>query len=331
MNRPNFLITIDTEGDNLWDYQPRIGTRNAQFLERFQSLCERYGFKPSYLANYEMATDAFFQSFARDVLKRGQGEVGMHLHAWNSPPIAPITDNDYRHKPYLIDYPVETMRAKVDYMTKLLADTFASPMRCHRAGRWALNATYVRLLIEFGYQVDCSVTPHVDWRGTSGAPGGGGTDYRNYPTGAYFMDPDHPERSGNSDLLQVPMSILPKHPDWVESVRAGLQKLRGRQKPRSLRWLRPRGGNAQEMIGVCRELLGGGADYVEFMLHSSEFMPGGSPTFKDEASIEYQYADLEDLFSYLASVCEGKTLSEYYAVKRALSGRAKPDDAGPSL
>ena len=96
MNKPAFLITIDTEGDNLWRNRRTITTRNTLFLPRFQALCEKYGFKPTWLTNYEMASDPAYVEFARDVIARGQGEVGMHLHAWNSPPEAPLTDDDWR-------------------------------------------------------------------------------------------------------------------------------------------------------------------------------------------------------------------------------------------
>lgn len=157
MTKPAFLITIDTEGDNLWQNHDRITTENTRFLPRFQALCEKYAFKPVYLTNYEMAMDPAYVEFARDVIARGVGEVGMHLHAWNSPPLTPLTDDDWRHKPYLIEYPTDQIRAKVDHMTKLLEDAFQTKMLSHRAGRWAFNEYYASLLLEYGYQVDCSV------------------------------------------------------------------------------------------------------------------------------------------------------------------------------
>ena len=39
------------------------------------------------------------------------------------------------------------MRAKVDYMTRLLEDTFQTKMVSHRAGRWAFDERYARLLV----------------------------------------------------------------------------------------------------------------------------------------------------------------------------------------
>jgi hypothetical protein len=313
MSKPAFLITIDTEGDNLWQNHDRITTENTHYLPRFQALCEKYGFKPVYLTNYEMAMDAEYVAFARDVIARNQGEVGMHLHAWNSPPIVALTDDDWRHKPYLIEYPADQIRAKVDHMTKLLEDAFQTKMRSHRAGRWAFNEYYASLLLEYGYQVDCSVTPRVNWRFSPGDPAGqGGSDYRHFPDAAYFIDPHNIARAGNSTLLEVPMSIQYKHSGLMNSIKQGYDALRGKRRSPSVHWLRPSGGNVATMKSVVERTLAAGSDYVEFMLHSSEFMPGGSPTFKNQEEIEGLYRDLEALFSWLSERTRGMTLAEYY-------------------
>jgi len=316
MTKPAFLITIDTEGDNLWQNHDRISTENTRFLPRFQALCEKYGFKPVYLTNYEMAMDAEYVEFARDVIARGTGEVGMHLHAWNSPPLTPLTEDDWRHKPYLIEYPAEQIRAKVDHMTKLLEDSFQTKMLSHRAGRWAFNEYYAALLLEYGYQVDCSVTPRVNWQYSPGNPqGNGGTDYRHFPSQAYFIDPENIARAGSSSLLEVPMSIQYKHSALMNTLKQGYDRLRGKQRSPSVNWLRPSGGNLEKMKLVAERCLAQGHDYVEFMLHSSEFMPGGSPTFKTEQDIEVLYRDLEQLFVWLQQRTVGMTLAEYYQLK----------------
>ena len=41
------------------------------------------------------------------------------------------------------------------------------------------------------------------------------------------------------------------------------------------------------------------SDYAMFMLHSSEMMPGGSPSFPDEESIKVLYECVEKLFAYV--------------------------------
>lgn len=77
--QPSFLITIDTEGDNLWSRPRVITTRNAAFLPRFQALCEKFGLKPTYLTNYEMAISQEFVEFGRDSLRGGAAEIGRSL------------------------------------------------------------------------------------------------------------------------------------------------------------------------------------------------------------------------------------------------------------
>lgn len=74
----HFIITVDTEGDNLWEYKKGtpIGTENAKYLPRFHSLCEKYVFKPVYLTNYEMASSDTFVTEAKKWLDNGTYEIG---------------------------------------------------------------------------------------------------------------------------------------------------------------------------------------------------------------------------------------------------------------
>ena len=289
--------------------------RKHAFLAALSGIVRKYAFKPVYLTNYEMAMDPAYVEFARDVIARG-AEKWACTCTPNSPPLTPLTDDDWRHKPYLIEYPTDQIRAKVDHMTKLLEDAFQTKMLSHRAGRWAFNEYYASLLLEYGYQVDCSVTPRVNWQFSPGNPqGNGGTDYTRFPSQAYFIDPQNIAKPGASPLLEVPMSIQYKHSALMNAFKQGYDRLRGKRRSPSVNWLRPSGGNVAKMISVAEASLAQGHDYVEFMLHSSEFMPGGSPTFKTEQDIEGLYRDLEQLFDWLQQRTVGMTLAEYYQLK----------------
>lgn len=309
-----FLITIDTEGDNLWSGPTEITTRNAKFLPRFQVLCERYGFRPTYLTNYEMAIDPDFIAFGKDLIDRQAGEIGMHLHAWNSPPDYPLTDHDTEYMPYLVEYPPDIIRAKVVYLTDLLEQTFGVKMQSHRAGRWAFNSVYANVLAERGYIVDCSVTPGIDWRATKGCPDGcGGTDYRHFPRHVYHMDGTDISLEAATGLLQVPMTILPsaRAPAFAQRAFALPMMSFARRRLWRNEWLRPNGRNLVGMKRIIDVNVLNQADYVEFMLHSSELMPGGSPTFATEASIEGLYRTIEALFGHSAPHFSGATLTEF--------------------
>ena len=290
INKPAFLITIDTEGDNLWASPEIVTTENSRFIPRFQVLCEKYGLKPTWLTNYEIAECPAFVEFGRDVIQRRTGEIGMHIHAWDSPP---IKNDNLKGQAYLIEFPENVMKDKIKFMTDLLEHKFKSKIVSHRAGRWAFNSIYAHLLVKLGYQVDCSVTPGVNWTNTLGDPNGkGGTDYTSFPSKPYYMDLDKIDHEGNSSLLEIPVSIV--------------------MKSNSVSWLRPNGYNLESMLEILQQAYSEQWLCVEFMLHSSELMPGGSPTFQTEKSIEKLYYDLEVLFSNASKYFQGKTLCEFY-------------------
>ena len=222
----------------------------------------------------------------------------MHLHPWNTPPLHPLTDDDNKYHPFLIEYPSALMRDKIAVMTELLRATFGVAIRSHRAGRWAFNHVYAQALLEHGYQVDCSVTPHITWQSTAGDPrGNGGADYRRFPGHPYFVDRDDISKPGDSTLLEVPMSVMPCRSSMINELRGRF--VEGSVPRRALdrmcpahSWFRPTRGNLQRMRKVLAWARSRQLDYVEFMLHSSELMPGGSPTFRTAADIEQLYQDL---------------------------------------
>lgn len=296
-----FFITIDTEGDNLWAWKDGdpIHTENARFLPRFQALCEKFGFKPDYLSNFEMVSNPFFRDFAGEKQAQGLCEVGMHLHAWNCPPLgAPLPAGENPGAAYLIEYPEEVMEEKIGFMTELIEKNLGMRPVSHRAGRWATDDRYFRLLDRYGYRYDCSVTPGLDWSGHPGRTAGSkGSDYRSAPRMPYQIP--------GKNLWEYPVTVYEDHkiylPDTAnpkDMARALVHAKRGNRL-----WLRPNGRNLKECLGVLdRNSRPGEPDYVMFMLHSSELMPGGSPTFPTEKSIEHLYRELEAIFTGAAEL-----------------------------
>src|SRR6266850_2826218 len=332
MSKTPFIITIDTEGDDLWAAPHTITTRNARYLPRFQALCERYGLKPVYLTNYEMAVSDAFVEFGRDVLARGAAEIGMHLHAWNSPPIWPLTSDDFHYQPYLIEYPDAVMKEKIKVVTRLLEDRFDQAMLSHRAGRLGFDGRYAAMLLDEGYRVDCSVSPGLDWRGTPGDPNGnGGTDYTAFPPYPYFFGPSDISAPTTGGLLEVPMTIRPsalsRRAPWVYRIPL-LRQAANRMVSPALNHLCPAESNLRGMLRATRTARAESAVHLDFSLHSSELMPGGSPTFRDATDIERLYEDLEILFGEVSAWCRGMTLKEFHASFRESPGEAAPNIPG---
>ena len=262
-----------------------------------------------------MFSDKSFVSLAQKELSQGRAEVGMHLHAWNSPPMYNLTSDDFAKQPLLIEYPTEVMKAKIEFMTRLLEDTFSRKPVSHRAGRWGFNSVYAELLLEFGYKVDCSVTPGVSWEKVKK-----GLNYRDFPNKAYFIDLKDIRREGDSKLLEVPVTIIDTYSLPVEKLFKISTKLaqliahrfKKISSPKKT-WLRPNGRNLKRMLVILDRALLSGWDYVEFMIHSSELMPGGSPRFRSKEEVEKLYSDTEQLFKKASFSFEGATLSEYYS------------------
>ncbi len=301
-----FLITIDTEGDNLWAVRgypkplSRLTVRNGAYLERFQILTERYGLVPTYLVDQEMA---FCQPLLDMACQHKVSlEIGMHMHAFSTPPYYALTDHGGGNKAYAGEYPEEVQQEKIRGITMLLKERFHCDILSHRGGRWYIDAGLAKILREEGYYVDCTVTPGVDWTFNRGQVyGSRGVDYRRAPKHAYSLSPKDvckPGNVGHSTLYEVPMSTRLTKLSFKERLSNFAPWQRQCSK---VEWLRPNGHNLSTMLNLVDRIGAEDVDFLEFMLHSSELMPGGSPTFQTESSIEQLYEDLKQLFQY---VCE---------------------------
>ena len=313
--RPYLLITIDTEGDDLWSRPKRITTANINYLPRFQEICDSYGFKPTYLVNYEMACCSAFKEFGLNIISNKVGEIGMHLHAWNNPPLVPLTKDDYLYQPYLIEYPHNIINEKIKIITDLLENNFNQKMISHRAGRWAFNAIYTESLIDQGYKVDCSVTPLRSWKNNLGDPNGdGGIDYSFYPNQPYWTDSNGGNKTDS--LLEIPVTIVSQN-NFINYLinnpalprKCIINQFHSYIKPI---WLRPNGNNLETMKIILDYKIQAGDDYAMLTLHSSELMPGGSPTFTTESDIEILYDHLQNIFNYSKDIYQPGTLTDYY-------------------
>ena len=234
----------------------------------------------------------------------------MHLHAWNTPPdYALNSQNPNPGAPYLIEYPYDVMDQKISTMTALLESTFERKIETHRAGRWATNGHYFELLHKHGYGFDCSITPHVNWNNKPGeSMGSRGNDYSNESEKPHILI------EGQKPLYEIPCTVKNAHRYFrprKSTFKGYLGSFYHQIVGESL-WLRPDGYNLDKMLWVLDSVSeDSSTDYVMFMLHSSEFMPGGSPTFRNAESIEHLYQDLRIVFTEAAKMFEGKTICEY--------------------
>jgi len=122
----------------------------------------------------------------------------------------------------------------------------------------------------------------VDWRSNPGAPGGrGGSDYTGFPAQPYVVDTADISRPAGGGLLEVPMTVhtseLFRKADWAYRTPL-LSKVVKRTSPRLRCCARLRCWNpptSTRWLQVYRAELAEEPAHLEFMMHSSELMPGG--------------------------------------------------------
>lgn len=310
-----FIITVDTEGDNLWNPVltrsglKEIKVHNADYIFRFQELCEKFSFIPTYLTNYEMSQAQSFVELARDRLKFNKVEIGMHMHAWNIPPLVKLPFNPKGNNPYAAEYHQKILYQKMKYITRTLEDVFQVPILSHRGGRWYLDTRYVRMLQKLNYMVDCTITPGISWEDNIGNYVGG-CNYKKFPNKIYELDTHNMIREGNSGILEIPPTIIRKQ--IFNSEKKIIDNVKDLPNAYNKKiWLRPNGKNLEDMLYLVKKCTKNNIAYLEFMIHSSELMPGGSPTFPNKKSIEILYHDMEIVFTEISKNYVGIGLGAY--------------------
>jgi hypothetical protein len=78
-----------------------------------------------------------------------------------------------------------------------------------------------------------------------------------------------------------------------------------------LSWLAPTGDNIRPMVSVVKKCAAQNRPCVEFAMHSSNLMPGGSPFFWHSRNVETLYEDLNKLFSQASKNFRGQTVTEF--------------------
>jgi hypothetical protein len=310
--QPQFLVTVDTEEEGLWNntFRARGNTvTNLRGIERFQRLCDAQGILPTYLVDTPVVLDSYGAELLGALQREGRAEVGAHLHPWCAPP---FEEELTPRNSYLCNLPDALKRAKLEGLTELIAERFGRAPTSFRAGRYGIDLASAKLLAELGYCVDSSVLPFTDHSEQ------GGPRFHEAPWLPYLISPANlltPDPKGF--LLEVPVS-------------AGFSRVNFAAASRWLRWASGPVGKRLRMVGVVHRLglarrvkmspeqatasqmkrlidafLQHRAPCVVLMFHSSSLVPGMSPYVSDAASLERFYAAMEEVFEY---ACRGRQM-----------------------
>ncbi len=302
--KPTVLVTVDTESDDEWTWRAEPSTTNGQGIDRFQAICDRWEYPPTYLVTYDMLEDPHVAERLGAIARDGRAEIGAHLHTWRTPPY----DEKYdRSLAYPHELPEPLLGQKLEVLTRHIEEKTGIKPRSYRAGRYGFDARTLGHLERLGYSVDSSVTPHISWQPYPGVPGGpGGPDFFDFPEEPYYLDRQRIERHGDSPVLEVPLSV--RVSGMVPAARGILRRkatslpLRVARKLGVVqrREMRPCFVPLDDLKALARTLTQESASMINLLIHSSEWWPGCSPYHPDEASVEAFLERLDSLLAYCA-------------------------------
>jgi hypothetical protein len=213
---------------------------------------------------------------------------------------------------------LDTNRDKLKTVGSLLDAELGVKPRAFRAGRWAMGPTVAPNLEELGYNIDCSVTPFIDWSHL------GGPDYSFAPNRPYRFDASDPlTPTARGSLWQIPMTI---------GFLRGEHRRAGRLRTRlgrsfyakfklvgaldrlgilARRWLSPETSSASTMIRLAESTVRSGGRVLLLTFHSSALLPGATPFVRTLAERDAFLADTESFLRHCREAGYAfRTLSE---------------------
>ncbi len=299
-----FLVTIDTEEEREWgsDYldHTHYTVENIQFLKPLQQLFNKYGVKPTYLIDYPVANNKKAAAILKGFQDTDRAEIGMHLHPWVNPP---YEEERTVANSFPSNLPPELQFKKMKLLTDVIAEAVGQRPVTYRAGRYGFNESSVSVLEELGYLVDTSIVPFREGKKDFEPSFGWLSDSE-----PYFLNPGNIKESGNSKLLEVPLTVgfskkvpglLAKYYTGLPNI--GLRRIMKKILDIDLYWLRPSYASLRQMIQLSEAQIASGASYLNMMFHSNELMPGGSKYNKTQEDVDRYLKRLDDYFSYLTS------------------------------
>lgn len=279
------VVSLDVEEEGLFSGSyPRegAGLSNIPELRRLEFLPAEFGLPLTLLCDYPVLRHGPSLEALAGLLSRVGGELGAHLHPWNTPP---FPDMPWPEPVSTSVMPVAVFRDKLQNLQAAVADFAGRPARSFRMGRWNLFRRAMAVLPEVGFTVDSSVAPlrHVP----------GGPDHFLAPADPYWLRLAGPDGSGAGRLLEAPTTQLPLVPGTPRLAKMLAEAcpsrrdavLGGFMKTLTLGvnpvWM----PEATMRLAALAHAWRGGRALTLFW-HSSELLPGASPHFPDNAAVD---------------------------------------------
>jgi hypothetical protein len=303
------VISIDVEEEGLFfGHYPRRppGVTNVAELERLAFIPREFGLPLTLLVTYQVARDPAACQILTQWRERYKGEIGVHLHPWNTPPFLDLPEPEPVPSERL---PRELLRDKFATLLSQIRTNLEVAPSSFRMGRFDAGLKVWGLLPEFGLAVDSSIAPLT-------------------PKGAevgHFLAPADPfvlqvPGTKSLQLLEVPVTMVPVlagTPGLLMRLAAGLPPAWGRRLRNSFRYVgaagvQPAWYPLASMQLAARLHRRRGGRVLTMFFHSSELKPGASRLFPTEAAVQRFVGKIRTFLTWLMQTgpVEGVTLAE---------------------
>ena len=274
--RPQLFIVVDTEEEFDWSAplsRSSVSVTAIDEVGRLQDVLRPYGLKPTYVIDYPVATTRSSAERLAEFARRGECEIGAHLHPWVSPP---YTESLSRYTSYACNLGAPLERDKIEQLATAIREHLGVAPRVYKAGRYGFGKSTAETLEALGFDVDVSVNPHMDFR-DDGGPSFTGFE----PVPGVF--------GRKRRLLEVPCTT--GFTGAARRLGEGLHRLASARVLRPVRavgvlsrsgllnkvMLSPEGSTYQEMEAITDSLYRDGLRTFSLTFHSPSLKPGCTP------------------------------------------------------
>lgn len=291
--KPLLNIVVDTESEFDWDKgiaddAGKVDSITA--LPRLVDVINGFGAKACFVVDYPVASQDIGAAVILDVARDGH-DVGVHLQAWSSPPLAGLSD-DWHSFSGNLGPGFEAV--KLARHANRLKDVTGNKPTIFKAGRYGIGPNTWQTLMDQGFEIDLSVCPHFDFSHV------GGPDFTLYDSHPSWTD-------ASRRLLELPttaglygyMRHLSPHLKGVYTPmgkRFRLSHALARMNALYPERLSPEGQSFSELRALTRFLYNNGLRVFTLSLHSPSLRGGNTPYTKTEADVQQM---LRDIKSYL--------------------------------
>jgi hypothetical protein len=312
-----FILTMDVEEEWEWEKGFPVlchSVKNSERILEFQKFCDRIGIRPTYFINWSIVTDDESVKLFDKLSKDGSCEIGAHIHPWNTPPCEEESNEKNSH---LINLPKNLRKEKLTILTNEIQNRLNQKPVSFRAGRWGMNGELLKQIAELGYKYDSSLIPFFTDSSFS---------YRKAPLSPYWPSYNDFIKEGEQrDILEIPVTAGFNRKNFylcdniyetlASKIFKDLHFIGILDKIKVLKKIQfsPELSDSDALISLINACLKNKFYMFNMFLHSSSFLPGGSPYARNKYHVELMYKRIEEVVRYLREKVKVHfyTLSEF--------------------